>query len=748
MASGRNNRGPRVTFKFLFHMKRKLMVLFVIIIACLIALVGRLAYIELKSGGRYEKIVLSNQEYTSTTIPFRRGDIVDRKGTVLATSTDVYNVILDCSVLTFRDSYLEPTMEALRACFDEDDLLVGFEEIESYIEGNPSSQYFKIGNRLPADKIAAFEAMQSEDSNIQGIWFDEEYTRDYPYGSLASSLIGYTTSGDLGIGGIEDSYNDVLNGTDGRQYGYLNTDSNYEITRKEAVDGETVVSTIDVNLQSICEEKMQEFYDDLTVTGTSKETVEVVDTGEVDEDGEPIEVEEVTGSVESIEGGAKHIAALMMDPNTGEVLAMADYPSYDYTLTATENLERFYTQAEIDAMDEDERSDAAEQLKQNYCITYTFEPGSTAKPFTVACGLETGTLTDGMTFYCDGGEQIADYYIHCVNNNGHGEETISGALADSCNDSLMQMSYLIGADNFARYQQIFNFGLRTNIDLPGESRTDTLIYSKDELTRINLATNAFGQNFNVTMIQLGTAYCSLVNGGDYYLPHVVSGLLDREGNTVETIEPTLLRETVSDETSEMLIGYLQDVVNEGTGSVGKVDGYSMCGKTGTAQKYEEDANGNVTSHRAEGKYLVSYICSVPAENPEVVLYVVVDEPNAEDQAHSSYAQNIAREILEEALPYLNIYPDEELTGINENVDILGNEISDYSDEDEDWYDDEDEDWYYDADVSWDEDWDDDDDDDYWDDDDDDYWDDDDDDYWDDDDDDDDDYWDDDWDDDD
>ncbi len=576
--------------------------------------------------------------------------------------------------MTSRDTYEEPTLEALRACFDEEDLLVDFAQIEEYITENPSSQYYKIGNRLPAASIEAFETMQEEDSQIKGVWFEKEYTREYPYGSLASALLGDDAAGDVGLGGIEGYYDDTLNGTDGREYGYQNSDSQYEVTRKEAVDGETVVSTIDMNLQSICEDKIREFYDDLSGVEAGTETTEENEIIGYDEYGNPIEetveTEEETG--EEFVGGAEHVAVLMMDPNDGEVLAMANYPSYDYTLSADDNLALFYTEEEINAMSEDEWTDAVEELKQNYCITYTFEPGSTAKPFTVACGLDTGTLKGDETYICDGAEEISGYTIHCVNTYGHGSETIEDALANSCNDALMQMSYLIGPQNFVRYQQLFNFGLRTNIDLPGESRTDTLVYSEDEMTTINLATNSFGQNFNVTMIQLASAYCSLVNGGDYYLPHVASELLDREGNTVKTIEPTLLRETVSEDTATLVKSYLEAVVNEGTGSTAKVDGYSMCGKTGTAQKYEEDENGNVTSTRAEGKYLVSFIGSVPADDPQVVLYVVVDEPNVEDQSHSSYAQSVAREILKEALPYLNIYPDEEETGINEDLDIVGN----------------------------------------------------------------------------
>lgn len=616
------------------------MILFLCISGVLIVMIGRLGYIEVKSGERYEKIVLNNQEYSSTTIPFRRGDIVDRKGTVLATSTDVYNVILDCSVLTSREEYLEPTMEALQTCFEESELDYSFAEIRQFISENEDNRYCKLAEKLPYDEIQAFEDLQEENTDIRGIWFEKEYIREYPYGSLASALIGYTASGNMGIGGIEDSYNDILNGTDGRQYGYLNSDSNYEINMKEAVNGQTVVSTIDANLQSVVETKMKEFYDRLT---------DNAETG----------------------GGASHIAVLMMDPDSGEILAMANYPNYDYTLTAEENLGLFYSEEEISSMDQAAQDKAVEALKQNFCITYTYEPGSTAKPFTIACGLETGTLTEDMTFLCDGGEQISGHMIRCVNRSGHGVETLSKALEDSCNDALMQMSYRIGGGNFAKYQQIFNFGLRTNIDLPGESRTDTLIYKAEDLNTINLATNSFGQNFNVTMVQLASAYSSIVNGGSYYLPHVVNKLEDENGNTVEEISPTLLRETLSEETASTVRNYLQAVVSEGTGSTAKVDGYSMCGKTGTAQKYVLDEEGNATSERAQGKYLVSFIGSVPADDPEVVIYTIVDEPNVEDQAHSSYAQNLTREILEEALPYLNIYPDEELTGINADLDIVG-----------------------------------------------------------------------------
>ncbi len=646
-------------------MKAKMLIIFIAIAGVLICLVGRLAYIELESGDKYAKIVLNQQEYSSKTIPFRRGDIVDRKGTVLATSTDVYNVILDCSVLTSREDYLEPTLSALNQCFGLD---TG--ELRTYVSENPKKRYYVLAQKLPYDEIAQFESLQNDQKNgknIKGVWFEKEYVRNYPYDSLACSILGFTTSGNEGIGGLEDYYNSTLNGIDGKEYGYVNSDSNYEIKVKDATDGNNVVSTIDANLQSIVESKIAEFNNAMK---------------------------------DSSHEGAKNIGVIMMDPNSGEVLAMATNRTFslqdpwnadtDKYFTDEERatiikqaerveLKKYYSLDEINAMTDDQWSAALnehyseEQLDQihhlallnqvwnNFCVSSTYEPGSTAKPFTVAAGLESGTLTGNETFYCDGGETIANHHISCIKKAGHGVETIQQALENSCNDALMQMSYLIGPANFSRYQQIFNFGLKTNIDLPGEARTDSLIYSEDQLSTINLATNSFGQSYNVTMIQMIAGYCSLINGGKYYQPHMVCKIEDSNGNTVQNIEPTLVRETVSEETSATIRQYLQGVVVNGSGKKAKVDGYSMGGKTGTAQKLPRSAR----------KYLVSFIGSVPADNPQVAIYVVVDEANSADQAHSYYAQSIAREILKEALPYMGIYPDEEKTGVNEGVGITG-----------------------------------------------------------------------------
>ena len=618
-------RPKKPMLKFPKRMQKKMIVMFTVVAALMIGLIGRLMYIEYTSGEKYEKIVLAQQGYDSQTIPYQRGDIVDAKGTVLATSIAVYNVILDCSVLNDDEKYVEPTINALVSCFPD----LTSEQLYSYLKDSPDSRYIVLAKRLSYDTIQPFVNLQEERDEkgklvnpyIKGVWFEKEYQRQYPYGKLASSVIGFTTSGNLGINGLENYYDDTLNGINGRQYGYLNSDSNFEKTIKPAVNGNTLVTTIDATIQSVVEKKIQEFN------------------------------EAYTDNYREGEGGATRIGVLIMNPNNGDVLAMAQYPNYD--LSNPWDLSEYYTQEEIDAMDDDARLEALNQLWQNICLTYTYEPGSTAKPFTVAAGLETGTLSTNDTFFCDGAEQLSGFTVKCVayRKGGHGMQTLEQTLMNSCNDALMQMSYRIGAENFTEYQQIFGFGQKTNIDLPGESRTDSLIYTLDTTSQLSLATNAFGQNFNTTMIQLGTAFCSLVNGGKLYQPRVVSKITDQNGNTIQDISPTLLRETVSKTTSDTLKQYMYSTVTSGTGNTAKVDGYSMGGKTGTAQKVPRDGVN----------YLVSFIGFAPVDDPQVVVYVVIDRPNVDHQPHSTFAQEICKNIMTEILPYMQIFRTEDIT---------------------------------------------------------------------------------------
>ena len=594
-------------------MQRNLWIVFMVVCVLFVVLIGRLAYIEYASGEKYERIILAQQQYDSQIIPYQRGDITDVRGTGLATSVDVYNVILDCKVLNANEDKIDKTIARLSECFPQIDAGL----VRTILAEDPKKQYTVLAKKVSFEEMRRFQELQEDEDTadeIAGIWFEKEYQRQYPYDSLAASLLGFTTSGNVGMGGIELYYSKELNGINGRSYGYVNPDNNVEGAVVEPENGHTIVTTIDVNIQTIVEREIAAFNRRYARNDAP---------------------------------GSKHTAVLVMNPQDGAVLAMANFPTFH--LNDPWKLNGVYSKEQRKTMSEEEKVDALNGLWQNFCITTTYEPGSTFKPFTVACGLETGRLTGNESYYCDGYEHIADYDVRCVNRNGHGMLDVRGALEKSCNDALMQMSYAIGSENFADYQRLFGFGQRTGIDLPGEPRTDTLIYNREELKHtINMATNSFGQNFNTTMIQLGTAFCSLVNGGNLYLPHVVDHISDDAGNVVRAFEPVILKKTVSQETSEQMKDYLRSVVAEGTGAVAGVDGYDIGGKTGTAEKQP----------RGTGNYLVSFIGYVPQQSPKLLIYCTIDVPNVDDQAHSNYAQEIVHNVLQQVLPYMGIEPTE------------------------------------------------------------------------------------------
>lgn len=624
--------------------KKKIQFLFGVSLAIFIALNGTIVYIQNVKGEEYEKKVLSQQNFENRTIPFRRGDIKDCNGNVLATSQKVYNVILDCKILQGLGSkYIDATVQALSQCFAD---VEGFDEatLRGRLEEKKESSYVVLAKKLSYEKIQKYsELLENKEKNkyLAGVWFEEEYQRSYPGGTLACDVIGFTYQGNVGNCGIEKSYNDVLNGENGKEYGYLNLDTGQEKVVKAATDGNTVVTTIDSNIQRIVEKHILAF-------------------NEAHRD------EARPGA------GSTNTGVIIQNPNTGEILAEASYPVFDLNQpydtstagitaediakTQTSILENVQKKQEEgkwtqDMEIPDATTEALSAVWRNFCVNDTFEPGSTAKALTIATGLETGALTGDETYICDGAEVVGDRTIRCVNRNGHGQLTIAQALMYSCNDALMQMSYSIGIDNFTKYQSIFGIGKKTTIDLPAEPNTSRLIYTKDTMKPVDLATSSFGQTFNVTMTQMMSAFCSLVNGGYYYQPHVVKKIESPSGTTVKTIEPTLMRQTISKETSDIMKSYLKEVCMNGTAKSAVVPGYSMGGKTGTAEKVEDGV-------RKKSNYVVSFIGCVPAEDPEIAIYVVVDEPNVQDQAHSSYAQLIAKDILTEVLPYLNIYPDD------------------------------------------------------------------------------------------
>lgn len=619
------------TFKKI--LREKLGVMIIIILLAFGGLCVRLVYITRDNQESYQKKILTQQRYDSTTLPFKRGTITDRNGTILAVSEKVYNVVLDCKVMLDDERSKEPTLSTLAECFG-----LSRSDLDAYVENNPNSQYYVLKKRLTYDEISPFldkekevaaeaaEFNKTADSDnqkgvINGVWFEEEYTRRYPNNSLACDVIGFTGTDNNGTYGLEEYYNDELNGTNGREYGYLNDDATLERTTIAAVDGHSLVSTIDANIQAIAEKYILQFneeYRDAAREGA----------------------------------GSYNTGCIIMNPNNGEILAMASYPSYD--LNNPKDLSAYYTEEEIKEMqDNNTYYDTLNQLWRNFCISDTYEPGSTAKTITIATGLETGKITGNETYQCAGGLQVADHYIRCNVRSGHGTLDVSGALEQSCNVALMEMGEAIGVKTMIKYENIFNLGLKTNIDLAGEARTASLVYNESTMGESELATSSFGQGFNVTMIEMAAAFSSIVNGGYYYEPHVVSKITNSTGDTVRNIEPRVLKQTISETTSAQMRQYLYAAVAEGTGKSARPAGYAIGGKTGTAEKVPRD-------HK---HYVVSFIGCAPADDPQIVIYVVVDEPNAEGQgqAHATFATGIVKNILSEVLPYMHIGMTEEMT---------------------------------------------------------------------------------------
>jgi stage V sporulation protein D (sporulation-specific penicillin-binding protein) len=625
----------------------KLAVMMIIILLAFAGLGYRLYRITSDNQNNYQKKILSQQKYDSTTLPFKRGSITDANGTILASSEKVYNVVLDCKVMLSDEKSQEPTLDALVECFD-----LNRSELTAYVSQNPNSQYYVLKKRISYDEMNVFltkktehnaEAAKSEDiGKINGVWFEEEYVRRYPNNTLACDVIGFTGSDNNGTYGIEEYYNDVLNGTNGREYGYLNDDSTLERTTVAAVDGYSVVSTIDANIQAICEKYIKQFNE-----------------------------EHLNEAREGL--GANNIGVIIQDVNNGDILAMASYPDFD--LNNPKDLSNYYTEEEIAQMEEDDTYyDTLNALWKNFCISETYEPGSTAKSMTLAAGIETGKIIGNETYNCGGYLDVADQHIRCNVRTGHGTLDVSGALEQSCNVAFMKMGEAIGKTTLLQFLSTFNIGLKTNIDLAGEARTASLVFTDSTMGTAELATSSFGQGYNVTMIEMITAFSSIVNGGYYYEPHVVSKIVNSNGDTIKNIATRVLKQTISETTSEQMREYLYNAVAVGTGKTARPAGYEIGGKTGTAQ----------TLPRGNGQYVVSFIGFAPADNPQIAIYCVVDRPNVADQAHATYATGIVKNILTEVLPYMHISKTVEMTvAEQEQVDeILGNIVQSDTQEDE------------------------------------------------------------------
>ena len=661
-----------------FYMQEKLMVGFVFLILLFAVLSSVIFGMVRKNSEEYSRIVLGQRQsgYGSRSIQARRGDILDRNGTILATSEKVYNLIVDPRAITSRsdDRYEKAVVDALREYFKGDervDTVSSLLEEQKKLSTGKKSAYFKFKEDMSFDEKDAFQKFMDEKNaayrksgnkyEIKGLSFEDKYKRSYPYKELACNVIGFSSQDNSGgTGGVEQYYNNDLIGTNGREYGYLDSDTKLQSVIREASDGDSIVTTLNFNIQRTVEKYLQEW---------QKEDV-----------------------------GSKMAAAIVMNPKNGEILAMAStnqfdlnhpreldktlYPDallneygkkealkkykreHDGKEISEDALSTVYTPEEISSLG---AQVAWNQMWRNVAVSDTYEPGSTAKPFTIAGALEENAIVPSTQFTCDGYIKISDgvhtWTIRCHKRDGHGTLDAEQALMQSCNVYLMDTAFQEGAENFVKYQHIFGFGEKTGIDLPGEADTKDLIYTADTLGKTSLATNSFGQNYNVSMIQMAAGFSSIVNGGSYYKPHVVKQILNANGTVIKDVEPELVRVTNSKSTSDFLKEALYQTVEQGTGRPAKIQGYHVGGKTGTAQKLP----------RSEKNYLVSFCGFAPVEDPELLAYVIVDTPNLEGeaQASASFATKIEQKIMKDALQFLNIPPQGETDpedSLNKNLE--------------------------------------------------------------------------------
>ena len=615
-------------------------IVFVIMLLAFVVLVVRLVYILDVKSDKYSKRVLSQQTYVSNEILCKRGDIFDRNGTAMAVSTEVYDLVISPAEIlgnvgnttdnskkntekarkeqAKKDADKEYTLQALVNFFGVDRSI-----IEADINNKPESRYMRLDDKkgLTKEETTAFEEYKkaSEEANkkssediynpkIVGVWFEKRYARKYPLSEVGCDVIGFELN-EHGERGIEQYYDDELTGTSGREYGYFDAELNLQRTVKPPIDGNNIISSIDSNVQGIVEKKIRKFMKKI---------------------------------------GAKKVQVIMMNPDNGEVLAMASNKTYDLNKPKEIPKDFDFTNVVDDENKDITKMDESELRNYywlNYGIGVTYEPGSTFKPFVVAAALDESTSNENSTYVCNGKMQVSNYEIGCANRTVHGIVTPRLALMKSCNCALMQIGAGLGRTQFYKYVKDYGFGNYTGIDLRNEQVG--IIHKEDALNVVELATSSFGQTQNVTAIQMISAFCSLINGGYYYQPHVVKEIQSPTGSTVYKNRGNVLRQTVTKQTSDFIKEALRDTVTDGTATPAAITGYDIGGKTGTAEK----------GKRTEKKYIVSFIGFAPTTNPQVAVYVVIDEPSVDDQAHSTYATEFAHDILKETLPFLGVRRD-------------------------------------------------------------------------------------------
>lgn len=592
---------------------------------------GRVLYMKVVHGAEYEAAAKNQQiNRYDITIPPNRGSILDRNNQVLAISTTVYNVALDslqlAEVAQQYPEEQEKTLTTLCEYFPE----LNYNTLKQYVTVNPETGELYMNNhwKYLVKGIERSVKEELEAMNLKGVYFEKSSKRSYPLNSSACHLVGFTR-GDAQWG-LEGYYNSYMEGTPGRSFILYNGADSVVHQDYDAKDGDTIITTIDYNIQKIAEEVVAET---------------------------------------AAEWPAKNVAAMVMDPYTGEVYAMAESHSFDLNnpneipewetdITYTENWDQLSNEEQLNYLN---------TMWKNFCVSDTYEPGSIFKPMLVAAALEEGVITPNSSFQCNGYTDIGGYRIKCHLVSGHGNINVEQIMAQSCNMGVIQIANLLGADKFYEYQREFGFGDYTGIDLPGEAAGQ--LHEKEAIGPTELATMSFGQTFNCTSIQVIAAFSSLINGGNLVKPHVVSQIVDADGNVVLQNDTEVVRRVISEKTSAYMRTALKATVENGLAKKLQIDGYSIGCKTGTAEQ------GSRTN---DDLWALSNMSYFPAENPKYIVFTVINQP-------SDYVEGVqtptpmTKKLIEGIIKYDNLEPTqpvEDEANLSQNKTVT---VADYTD---------------------------------------------------------------------
>ena len=580
--------------------KKRIKIMTALFLVGVMVLVLRLFWIQFVRGNEYKRMA-SQQQTRDSVITAKRGTIYDRNMKILAQSAGAERVTVNPQEIA-RSKNADAVVAALVE-------VLGVDASETREKINRTDKQSVV----IAKQVEKSVADQLRKKNLTGIYFEEDSKRYYPYGSLAAQVIGFTGSDNQGLEGIENILNEQLRGVDGRIITAKDVANNEMPFKYEnyvpAQDGKGIVLTIDETIQRYTEKHLQQAYE-----------------------------ENLLGN-----GGA----AIVMDPNTGEILAMAVVPTYDLNeprvitdqlLLEQLDAKEFETEQEY----KEAYSAAVTKMWRNKAVIDSYEPGSTFKILVAASALEDGVAKTSDSFVCTGVKQVANRAIHCWKHEGHGEESFAQGVMNSCNPVFMELGARLGAATFTKYFKAFGLTEKTGFTIPGESSGSF----HSSMGPVELATSSFGQTFTVTPLQMISAVSAVVNGGNLMKPTIIKAYTDTNGNIVENFEPEVVRNVVSEETSRQMRDILEQVVSEGTGKSAYVNGFRIGGKTGTSEKLP----------RGSEKYIASFVGFAPADDPQVVCLLLLDEPNAGATGGGAIAAPAVGRIMEDVLPYLGYEP--------------------------------------------------------------------------------------------